>query len=221
MSGHWQCHEQLGQIHVSKENLNALNLTRSNSKLSRANETAAEAVAAFNLGHAYKNLPALRNLDEAERWYRRSLELRAEGDRKGRAITVGQLGFTAREHFTDAKKEDKAEEELLKHLNAALDYYQQALALLPSDAVNDLAVTHNQLGNIYSDAGDLEREPYHYMQSVNYKEKAGNLYAAGQNSLQYCHCPSQQRTPLRRAALRPRRPAQFRVIRGAGEGYGR
>ena len=59
--------------------------------------------------------------------------------------------------FNDAKKEGKTEEELLKHLNAAADYYQQALALLPPDAVDDLAVTHNQLGNIYNDAGDLER----------------------------------------------------------------
>jgi tetratricopeptide (TPR) repeat protein len=30
-----------------------------------------EAVIAFNLGHAYKDLPALRDLDEAERWYKR------------------------------------------------------------------------------------------------------------------------------------------------------
>ncbi len=46
--------------------------------------TAAEAIAAFNLGHAYKDLPALRDLDEAERWYRRSLELFDEGDRLAR-----------------------------------------------------------------------------------------------------------------------------------------
>ena len=38
-------------------------------------DKASEAVRAYNLGHAYKDLPALRNLDEAERWYRRSLEL--------------------------------------------------------------------------------------------------------------------------------------------------
>ena len=32
------------------------------------------AVTAFNLGHAYKNLPALRDLDAGWRWYRRALE---------------------------------------------------------------------------------------------------------------------------------------------------
>ena len=82
--------------------------------------------------------------------------------------------------FNDAKKDGKAEEELLKHLNAAVDYYQQALALLPPDAVNDLAVTHNQLGNIYNDAGDLERALKHYNQVSSLQEMAGNIYEAGE-----------------------------------------
>jgi tetratricopeptide (TPR) repeat protein len=138
-----------------------------------------EAISAFNLGHAYVRLPALRNLDEAERWYRRSLELRAEGDRKGKGGCMAQLGLVAYERFNDAKKEGKAEEELLKHLNAAVDYYQQALALLPPDAVDDIAVAHNQLGVIYKNAGDLERALEHYNKSIQYKEMAGNIYAAG------------------------------------------
>lgn len=157
----------------------------------RIDDKPGAAVAAFNLGHAYKDLPALRNLDEAERWYRRSLELRAEGDRKGRAQSVGQLGCIARERFQDAKKAltpsplplgegERVREELLQHLNAAAKYYQQALALLPPDAVDDLAVTHHQLGNIYDDAGDLERALYHYNQDIHYDELAGNQYGAGQ-----------------------------------------
>lgn len=142
-------------------------------------DKAEEAIISFALGHAYTNLSTLRNLDEAERWYRRSLELQAEGDRVGRGRCVGQLGLVAYERFDDAKKEGKTKEELLKHLNAAVDYYQQALALLPPDAVDDLAVTYNQLGNIYDDAGDLERALEHYNKSVQYKEMAGNIYAAG------------------------------------------
>ncbi len=66
----------------------------------------------------------------------------------------------------DAKKEGKTKEELLKHLNTAADYYQQALALLPPDAVDDLAVTHNQLGVIYDEAGDLERALEHYNEAI-------------------------------------------------------
>lgn len=75
--------------------------------------------------------------------------------------------------------------ELLQHLNAALDYYQQALPLLPPDAVDDLAVVHNQLGNIYNDAGDLERALEHYNNAAKFFETAGDFYHAGfvQNNL--------------------------------------
>jgi tetratricopeptide (TPR) repeat protein len=138
------------------------------------------AVAAFNLGRAYTELPTLRNLDEAERWYQRALELENPNDKKGRATDLGQLGFVAYERFKDAKKEGKAEKEILKYLNAAVDYYQQALALLPPDAVDDLAVTHNQLGVIYKNAGNLEKALYHYNQDIYYDEVAGNIYGAGQ-----------------------------------------
>ncbi len=145
------------------------------------------AVTAFNLGRAYQDLPALRNLDEAERWYQRSLELRAEGDRKGKGGCMAQLGLVAYERFKDAREKERGEKELLEHLNAAVEYYQQALALLPPDAVDDLAVAHNQLGLIYMNAGDpstgsgqsLERALEHYNQGIKYREMGGNLYKAG------------------------------------------
>ena len=41
----------------------------------RIGDRALAAICAFNLGHTLKNLPVLRDLDQAERWYRRSLEL--------------------------------------------------------------------------------------------------------------------------------------------------
>ncbi len=146
--------------------------------LQRIGDGAAEAIAAFNLGHAYMQLPALRDLDAAERWYRRSLELRAGGDRVGRGKCLITLGNVAYERFNDGQAAGQAAAELLGHLNAALGHYQQALALLPPDAVGDLAVTHNQLGNIYADAGDLERALAHYNESIRYKEQAGNFYLA-------------------------------------------
>jgi len=153
------------------------------------------AVTVFNLGHAYMQLPTLRDLDAAERWYRRSLELFDEGDRRGRAMSVGQLGLVAYERFKEAKERvsekageregEKAseregeEQELLGHLNDALGYYQQALGLLPPDAVNDLAGVHNALGLIYKDTGDVGQAVYHWNESVRYLEAAGDFYHAG------------------------------------------
>ncbi len=146
----------------------------------RIGDRPAEAVAAFNLGHAYKDIPALRDLAQAERWYRRSLELRDERDHLGRSKCLIVLGNVAWERFREARVADKPEEELLRHLNAALQFYYQALELTPPNAVNDLAVAHNQLGNIYLGAGDVDRALPHYREAIRYHETAGNLYAAAQ-----------------------------------------
>jgi len=145
----------------------------------RIGDRAAEAVAAFYFGHAYMQLPALRDLAQAERWYRRSLELCDERDRQGRARSAGQLGLVAYERFNEARAAKLPEADLLKHLNDAVGFYQQALAFLPPNAVNDLAVAHNQLGLIYNDAGDLDRALSHYREAIRYHEAAGNLYNAG------------------------------------------
>jgi tetratricopeptide (TPR) repeat protein len=172
--------EQLGQIQRDIGMVEcAQTLQDANPLCQKIGDKGEEAILALNLGHAYIDLPALRNLDEAERWYRRILELVNKDDRLGNGKGTLCLGHVNRERFKDAEKEGKAEEELLKHLNAAVGYYQQALALLPPDDVDDLAATHNQLGIIYKDVGDLERALEHYNKSIQYNEMAGDIYAAG------------------------------------------
>ncbi len=107
--------------------------------------------------------------------------MRADGDRLWQGKCYGQLGYVAYERFKDARAADQPqEEELQQHLQDALDYNHKALDLTPPNAVDDLAVTHNQLGNIYDDAGDLERALFHYREDIRYDEMAGNLYGAGQ-----------------------------------------
>jgi tetratricopeptide (TPR) repeat protein len=138
------------------------------------------AVTAFNLGHVYMGdfVPALRDLAQAEQWYRRSLELTHENDRLGRGKTQGSLGLVARERFKEARQAGEPEAVLAEHLNAALQAYQQALQMFPPDAVNELATTHNQLGNIYNEAGQTEQAVAHYREAIRYFEQAGNLYGA-------------------------------------------
>jgi tetratricopeptide (TPR) repeat protein len=148
----------------------------------RIGDRPAEAVAALNLGHVYmpKYLPALRDLDRAETWYCRSLELRAAGDRQGRAHALGQLGGVAFERFLEARRSGAPDSQLLAHLNQAARFHHQALDLLPPDAVGDLAVTHGQLGNIYGNAGDLERCLQHCREAGGYFEAADDVYSAAQ-----------------------------------------
>jgi tetratricopeptide (TPR) repeat protein len=136
------------------------------------------AVTAFNLGNAYKNLPALRDLTQAERWYRRSLELHDERDRLGRGKGHYALGYVALERFREARVGGRPEEELLRHLNEALGFYHQALDLLPPNAVDDLATVHNNLGEVYRNVGDLDRALSHTREAIRYFEAAGDLYNA-------------------------------------------
>jgi tetratricopeptide (TPR) repeat protein len=144
----------------------------------RIGDKPVEAICTYNLGNAYLTISSLRNLEQAEQWYRRSLELRDERDKLGQAQCLGQLGYVAWERFKEARTAKKPEKELKSHINDALQYYNKAFEMTPSNAVNDLAVTHNQLGGIYHDAGDLNQALSHYRDSIRYKEVAGNLYGA-------------------------------------------
>jgi tetratricopeptide (TPR) repeat protein len=135
------------------------------------------AASAFNQGNAYLDL---RDLTEAERWYRRGLELVPEGDRMGYAKCLAQLGGVALERFREARRAKQPEAVLLCHLKDTLGFYHQALDMTPPDNIGQLAVIHNQLGAIYGDADQLDRALPHFRESIRYKESAGNLYGAAQ-----------------------------------------
>ncbi len=138
-----------------------------------------EAIVCFNLGHAFKDLPTLRDLNRAEDWYRRSLELHDARDRLGRGKCLNQLGAIACERFREAREVGRPEEELLEHLTDAARLYHWVLELLPPDAVDSRAVAHNQLGFTYGEAGQVDRALHHFRESIRLKELAGNIYAAG------------------------------------------
>lgn len=172
---------QLGQILHEQEDVECIpTYEEAAGLLQRIGDQAGEAVVAFNLGHAYRRLPSVRDTGRAEKWYQRSLELRVGGDKPGKARCIGQLGLVAYKQFQEARAESQNEATPLQHLNQALTYTNQALALIPPDAVNELAVFHNQLGNIYDSAGQLDRALPHYDKSIRYKEMSGSQYGAGQ-----------------------------------------
>jgi len=119
-------------------------------------------------------------LAQAETWYRRSLELTSERDRLSRGKTLGQLGHVAYERFKEARQAGEPEAVLVEHLNNARQFYQQQLDLTPPDAIDSLAVAHNQLGIIYTNAGQIEQAVAHYREAIRYNEQAGDLYGAAQ-----------------------------------------
>jgi len=143
-------------------------------------ELVGAATCAYNLGHAYKDLPSLRDLDAAERWFRKSLGLTPESDRLARGKCVGMLGNVELDRLEDARTAERPEAELLEHLKAALRLYHQALDLTPANAVNELAVKHDQLGRLYAIGGQLDRSLMHSRKALAYAESAGDRFSAAQ-----------------------------------------
>jgi len=52
--------------------------------------------------------------------------------------------------------------------------------MIPTTQVEDLSITHNQLGNIYQYAGDVDRALHHYQQCIRYNEACGDFFGAGE-----------------------------------------
>jgi tetratricopeptide (TPR) repeat protein len=172
---------QFGNILLSQEAPGCLSHLKEALMLAqRTGDRAAEAQRAGSLGNAYLTVPGLRDMDEAEHWFRRSLSLRPDSDQLGRARNLQSLGSVAAERFDEDHAAGAAEAVLLTHLNAALRSYQQSLDLTPADDHEQRAITENQLGNIYSRVGDTRQALRHYQQSLHHDEARGNIFGAGQ-----------------------------------------
>jgi tetratricopeptide (TPR) repeat protein len=175
---------ELGQIRRELVNQDCIKSYEESLSLAQLlGDRVAEAACAYNIGWACTNVPLLRDLDRAERSYRRSLELHKSSDHLGRGNCLGQIGSICYERFKEAQAAQKEDVELLGYLSSALGFYNQALKMLPPDAIDGLGVTHNQLGLVYASVGDLEQALSHYRDAIRYREMTGDHYRAGQTRL--------------------------------------
>ena len=192
--------EEIGHIRMDQElptcvepYLEAIELCK------RMGDQRGEASIAFQLGHAYMDVSDLHNLDEAERWYQRSLELLGDSSTLFGAQVTAQLGSVIYGRFLEARDAGVAAGQLARHLKDAATSYLSALRLLPADDVGDLAAVHHQLGVIFDDASDLvvghpqlsvifgdaddvplpARTLVHYRKAIYYMELGDNHYGAG------------------------------------------
>jgi tetratricopeptide (TPR) repeat protein len=144
-----------------------------------AQDRQGEAIASFNLGRAYIEIATARDLDAAERYSAFGLDLLEGTDYLGRARALGQLGGVHYEQFREARSAGRPAPELLAHLNAALQAYQQSLDLFPAAAVSELGGVHNQLGSLYGEAAEFDAAVRHFEQAVRYEEGQGDRHGAG------------------------------------------
>lgn len=146
----------------------------------RIGDCAAQAIAEFNLGHAYKDLPGLRDLQAAEAAYQRSLDLFALQDALNRSKCIMQIAMVHHERFTEDLAAQEPEANLLQHASTALQHYQQALALCPKTALTDLGPLHHQLGSLLSGVGQWDEAREQYEQAIQCHEATDNRHSAGQ-----------------------------------------
>ncbi len=179
----------------------------------RIGDRTAEAITHFNLGHAYKDLPAIRNLDTAEAAYQRSLELHDPNDALERAKCIQQIGIVLHERFNEARQRGDATDHSFQHAQAAEQHYQQALTLCPPTAIADLAPMYRQVGNFYSDVGMFDDAQSYYEKDVQIREQTGDRYGAGQTryNLALMYLNAAEREPARRHDLLRRALAYARA----------
>ncbi len=200
--------ENLGHVRRKRGNEDCVGAYEEALELAESiGDRTAAAICAFNLGHAYKDLTDLRDLAQADRWCRRSLELTEKRDRVGRGRCLAQLGHVAFEQFREARSCKSGEDELLRHQNEAAGFYTEALELFPPDALGDLAVAHNALGEIYRNRSDIDRALPHFRDAIRYEEQQSNVYGASSTRFNVALALGQSRRPrdaleYARAALR-------------------
>ena len=134
------------------------------------------AVGAFNIGLDYTHVDVCRDFAQAEQWFHRSLELSDPHDEMWRGNCCSELAAIAYLRAEEARQRQRPRAEQFEHLNTAASLCFQALDLLPSTAVNHLAIVHQRLGKVFADVGDLEQALPHFHQAIRYKE--GTLDAA-------------------------------------------
>jgi tetratricopeptide (TPR) repeat protein len=145
----------------------------------RIGDKQGEAIAEYNLGRAYMEIPDIRDLDAAEAAYRRSLNLHSPNDALGRSKCIQQIGMVHHERFLDARQRKEPVDSLLQHAREAERGYLEALQLCPEDALTDLAPLYNQLGILYANVGQFDNARDHFELGAQYLEKAGNHFGAG------------------------------------------
>ncbi len=132
---------------------------------------------AYALGQAHKDIDGDSGLDEAERWFRLSLDTLPGRASLHRASVHSELGAVARLRFDEAREADAPQATLLEHLNGALRAYHEALDMFPQEAADERAVVHNQLGLVYDGAGDLDQALHHFQEAVRYADRWAMSFA--------------------------------------------
>jgi tetratricopeptide (TPR) repeat protein len=93
---------------------------------------------------------------------------------------LGQLGALFQQRLLEGIKNKQPPETLLHYYTEAQELFEQSLTIMPKTDINNLAVLHNQLGNLYNLLDDtVTRALDHYQRSIRYYDQLGDVFTAG------------------------------------------
>jgi tetratricopeptide (TPR) repeat protein len=171
------------------------------------------AACALSMGHACIDIPSIRDFNEAERWYRRAMDLAGATDLLTRSQCLSALGMIAYGRFDDGRSAHQPESEIVHHLRSAFALCDEGLRLLPPTEVAHLANAHSYLGFVHSAARDSEKALYHWRESIGHSEAQGDTFRAGMSRFNIARCLTNER---RLADAREYAQAAARDLRGCG-----
>jgi len=169
----------VGHIMRERRNPECLHYYHKAAELYRSiGDTHEEHGVASNLADAYVGVPEIRDLDAAEKYYRRHLQSLEGHDQLGHARVFARLSRVAHERFLDGRRAGQPKGELQHYLNQAAEAISRAFDLTPPEARNERASLHNALGTIVTDAGMIDVALIHYREAISIYDES-DRYQAG------------------------------------------
>jgi tetratricopeptide (TPR) repeat protein len=132
------------------------------------------AIRELNLGHCYKNVPSIRDLEAAEKHYRLAIDNYPENDALARSQAVAQISMTWLDAIRERGEDKPLPQKLKEKLAETIEQYEKAFEGLPADAWGHLANLHNNLADALRLDPDRRNEaPDHFRLAHKYAVAVG------------------------------------------------
>jgi tetratricopeptide (TPR) repeat protein len=166
---------ELGQVQAQQRHEGSIaNFEEALNICHKLGDRQGEAICALHLGSAFWRIRG--DLQSAEHWLRRSLELRPANDNLG--LSKCMLLLT---RVVFLRCSEETGREFVDYSEAAY-WCQQALDLLPDTAVNELCEAHLLLGMIYRHVPDkVNYALNHFQHAIRYAEACRDTLSAGKS----------------------------------------
>ena len=152
---------------------------------------------AYSLANLYLRDPSVQDLRIAERWYLRGAEHSHGVSWNVEAKCLGQLGVIYAELALEVKERYERRSWPVRKvtrravalrrrelLRRAHEYVNAALRIIPNSAINELAVSYNQLGHILVGLREYAAAVDHFIQASYYDENRSAYTFAGDDQFE-------------------------------------